>query len=113
MDDDNIVGDDEDFDDVTDAPAAKKKKRARKTTIVWSEKMTLELIAEVEGRPNLWNILISGYRNRHYRELSWDEIAAKLRVSKSECMVKWTLLRQQFRVSICFTFVFVWKWNPL
>lgn len=74
------------------------KKRKRNVTREFSEEECFKLIAAVEKRECLWNVQSVTYKNRNMNQLAWEEVADECGIPKDACMIKWGLLRQQFRV---------------
>lgn len=82
------------------------KLRHRVLTRGYTEVECFNLINAVKRHECVWNLSSEHYKNRTHCQMAWDEIEMEVGIPKEDITVKWTLLRQQFRVSKKYLLIF-------
>lgn len=81
-------------------PGPSKKERKRTIARLYTDEECFGLIGAVEKRECLWNIASQAYKNRNANQIAWEQVAEEMSIPKDDLILKWSLLRQQFRVNI-------------
>lgn len=77
--------------------------RRRSNIRIFTDDECFRIIAEVEKREYIWNDAAPLYKNRKLMQIGWQQLADLMDIPREEIIIKWSLLRQRFRVCIFVT----------